>query len=319
MADKLLLPVLLLLVSLAGALILLRVDARRRTLAGRVSVVTGGQAAAEWDQGALHGIRVASSQQSNMVGRLKGLLKIPVDLPQANIVPVPLVFVIAGAAGVATFFISRLYFTSVIAIPEAIFSAGLVARGIFGWQKRRYANTLIKQLPDVIELLSATVTAGLPAVQGLRTIRDEMRTPSKEQFDQVMQEINFGASADAALLGMYQRTGVVEYSILAVTLGVQAKSGGRLVETVQTLAETIRSRLAIQARGNALAAEAKLSAYVIAAMPVVGGIVMSIIQPGYLDPLFYDPRGHTMLFVAVTMLIIGIFMMSKMIRASLSD
>src|SRR5258708_8570796 len=143
-------------------------------------------------------------------------------------------------------------------------------RAIFGWETRRYTMRLTRQLPDVIELLSSTVSAGLPAIEGLRNVAREMPTPTREQFERVVQEIGLGVTQDAALMNLHGRTGVTEYAILAVTLGVQARSGGRLVETVQTLAETVRQRLAIVARGHALAAESKLSAYVIAAMPVAG-------------------------------------------------
>ena len=314
-----LLPVMLLVGVLIVSLIVLRVDAQRRSLNQRVAVVAGGQAMPEWERETLQGIRVATRPRGSLVGRLISLLQIPVELPQANVMPKWLVFIVGAAGGLAVYFVARLYLSQPAAIGTALFCAVILVRAVFSWEKRRYAAKLVAQLPDVIELLSATVTAGLPAVQGLRTIRDEMIAPTKEQFEQVMQEISLGATADAALLNLYRRTGVLEYSILGVTLGVQAKSGGRLVETVQTLAETVRQRLAIAARGHALAAEAKLSAYVIGAMPVVGGIVMAVIQPGYLDPLFYDPRGNKMLFIAITLLATGIYIISKMIRASLSE
>ncbi|MBS0644472.1 MAG: type II secretion system F family protein [Acetobacteraceae bacterium] len=317
--GNLLLPTILLLVSLIGALILLRIDARRRMLVQRVGVVASGEAMPEWERETLQGIRVTTRPTHTLTGRVIEFLKIPVDVPQANIIPQWVVFGVGIAAGVFAYFIGRLYLSSPYAVAEGLFAALFLTRGIFGWQKRRYAAQLVKQLPDVIELLSATVTAGLPAVQGLMTIRDEIPNPTRGEFERVVQEITLGATADAALLNLYRRTEVVEYSILAVTLGVQSKSGGRLVETVQTLAETIRQRLAIAARGNALAAEAKLSAYVIALMPVVGGLIMTLIQPGYLNPLFYDPRGNVMLFLAVSLLLTGIYIMAKMIRASLSE
>lgn len=317
--GNLVLPTVLLLASLVGALVLLRIESRRRMLSKRVAVVASGEAMPDWERETLQGIRVASNRSDTLIGRLVGILNIPVDVPQANVVPQWLVFGVGIAAGLFAYFVGRLYLNTPYAIAEGVFCALFLTRGIFGWQKRRYAAQLTMQLPDVIELLSATVTAGLPAVQGLATIRDEMPAPSKQEFERVVQEINLGSTADAALLNLYRRTEVVEYSILAVTLGVQSKSGGRLVETVQTLAETIRQRLAIAARGNALAAEAKLSAYVIALMPVVGGLVMSVIQPGYLNPLFYDPRGNVMLFIAVSLLLSGIYIMAKMIRASLSE
>jgi tight adherence protein B len=77
--------------------------------------------------------------------------------------------------------------------------------------------------------------------------------------------------------------------------------------------------LAIIARGHALAGEAKLSAYIIAAMPFVGGALMSVLKPGYLDPLFFDPRGQFMLVTGIGLLLAGMFIMRCMIRGSLRE
>ena len=122
-----------------------------------------------------------------------------------------------------------------------------------------------------------------------------------------------GVPPEDALFALHRRTAVSEYAIFAVTIGVQIKSGGRLAETIQTLAETVRQRLAMAARAHALASEARTSAIILAALPFVAGALLSAIHPGYLDPLFHDPRGIRMLIIAVAGVVLGIWAMRQMI------
>jgi len=224
-------------------------------------------------------------------------------------VPVWAVYAVGIAGCLGDYLAARLYFSSYIALALGVVSGIALIRAIFRWEVRRYAGRLTKQLPDMIELLSSTVMAGLPAIEGLRSAAREMPSPTCEEFERVVQEIKLGTAVDVVLMNLYRRTGVVEYSILAMTLGVQARTGGRLVETVQTLAETTRQRLSMIARGRALAAEAKMSAYIIAVMPVAGGILMTLVKPGYMLPLLHDPRGNIMLLVAFGLLGLGSFIM----------
>ena len=318
MSATLVLPVVLLLLSLVGALVVLWIEGRRADLRKRVTKVAGNEPPAPEREDPL-GIRLAPYSKNRLVTLAMRLLRFPVDLPQAHVIPPWTAYTVAVAAGVAAYLIARLYFSPLMGAAEGLAASILILRGIFDSQTRRYVGRLTKQLPDAIGLISSAVVAGLPAAEGLRLVARESAQPTRDEFDRVVQEISIGGSPNLALIKLHERTGMVEYGILAVTLGIQARSGGRLVETVQILAETIRQRLAIAARGNALAAEAKLSAYVMAAMPVVGGILMSVIKPGYLYPLFFDPRGHTMLIIAIGLLLAGVFIMRRMIRGALSQ
>ena len=318
MSATLVLPVVLLLLSLVGALVVLWIEGRRADLRKRVTKVAGNEPPTP-EREDLLGIRLAPYSKNRLVTLAMRLLRFPVDLPQAHVIPPWTAYTVAVAAGVAAYLIARLYFSPLMGAAEGLAASILILRGIFDSQTRRYVGRLTKQLPDAIGLISSAVVAGLPAAEGLRLVARESAQPTRDEFDRVVQEISIGASPDLALIKLHERTGMVEYGILAVTLGIQARSGGRLVETVQILAETIRQRLAIAARGNALAAEAKLSAYIMAVMPIVGGILMSVIKPGYLYPLFFDPRGHTMLIIAIGLLLAGVFIMRRMIRGALSQ
>jgi tight adherence protein B len=121
------------------------------------------------------------------------------------------------------------------------------------------------------------------------------------------------------MFALYQRTGVTEYSIFAVTLAVQTTSGGHLAETIQTLADTVRERLTLASRAKALAGEGIVSATILCILPVVTGIALSLIQPGYLMPLFADPRGRKMFLFGVGALLAGVWTMRKMISGAVRE
>jgi tight adherence protein B len=141
----------------------------------------------------------------------------------------------------------------------------------------------------------------------------------KDEFIRVMNEIALGVSPQDALHAVYRRTKVPEFSIFAVTIGVQTRSGGRLAETIQNLAATVRTRLGMAARAKALAGEARVSAFILGSMPFVAGGALSLIKPGYLDPLFNDPRGHTMLTIAGVGLVLGILTMRTLIGSATKE
>jgi tight adherence protein B len=130
----------------------------------------------------------------------------------------------------------------------------------------------------------------------------------------MMDEIALGRPAEEALLNVHHRTHVMEFAIFSVTLAVQSKAGGRLAETVQTLADTVRQRVALAGRAKALAGEAKLSARVLASLPFLAALGLYLGRPDSLSPLFNDPRGRVLLSVGIVSLVLGILTMRRMIR-----
>jgi len=196
----------------------------------------------------------------------------------------------------------------------AIIAAIMVVRGLFGWQRRRLANQLFRQLPDTIEMVTSAVRSGLPVNEAFRAISREMPQPTAGQFAIVCNELALGRPPEEAIEGVYRRTQVAEYGFFAVTLGVQMKSGGGLAETLQTLGETVRQRVALAARAKALAGEVIFSARALSLSPfIVGGLLYSLNRQT-IDLLFYDPTGRTLLAYAGASVLIGNLVIRWMIR-----
>lgn len=223
---------------------------------------------------------------------------------------------LAGAVAAAAIF----YANSLLGFPilyvslAAVIVAGMVVRGLFGWQRRRLANQLFRQLPDTIEMVTSAVRSGLPVNEAFRAVSREMPQPTAGQFALVCSELALGRPPEEAVEGIYQRTQVAEYGFFAVTLGVQMKSGGSLAETLQTLGDTVRQRVTLAARAKALAAEVIFSSRALSLAPFVVGGILYKISPQSVDLLFTDATGRKLLAYALASVLAGTLVIRWMIR-----
>jgi tight adherence protein B len=228
----------------------------------------------------------------------------------------PAYVLLAGVIAAAAIFYanSLLGFSTLYVSLAAAIVAIMVVRGLFGWQQRRFANQLFRQLPDTIQLVTSTVRSGLPVHEAFRTISREMPQPTAGQFAIICSELSLGRPPEEALEDVYRRTQLAEYGMFAVTLAVQMKSGGRLSETLQTLADTVRQRVALAARAKALAGEVIFSSRALSCAPLIVGGLLYWINPQTVDLLFYDPTGRMLLAYAIASVIIGTLVIRWMIR-----
>ena len=228
----------------------------------------------------------------------------------------PAYVLFAGVIAAAAIFYANtlLGFSTLYVSLAAAIVAIMVVRGLFGWQQRRLANQLFRQLPDTIQLVTSTVRSGLPVHEAFRTISREMPQPTAGQFAIVCSELSLGRPPEEALEDVYRRSQVAEYGMFAVTLAVQMKSGGRLSETLQTLADTVRQRVALAARAKALAGEVIFSSRALSCAPLIVSGLLYWINPETVDLLFYDPTGKMLLAYAIASVIIGTLVIRWMIR-----
>jgi tight adherence protein B len=293
-----------------GWIALLSTMRRRRVLADRLdtTVVSGAPLRRARDRD----IRLSAQRRHRFAG-LANAFNMPVDLPLAHVIAPPLVFVLGALVAWGTFQLAAVIVPWAVALLAGVATGYGAIRMIFGWEITRYRSKLIAQLPDTIQLVVSATRAGLPVSESFRVLAREMLSPTKEEFQRVEAAMALGETPDEALLALHLRTGVPEYAIFAVTIGVQARSGGRLAETIQNLADTIRERLSVVGRAKALASEAKASAIIMGSLPFISATLMSILRPDQMRLLLYDPRGQHMLAVGIITLCLGVVTMRQLI------
>lgn len=250
-------------------------------------------------------------------GRLAWVCGYDPDRRAAYPIGVPLLLLLAAAVAVV---IDRLT-SSLLGVPLAparpLIWLGC-AQALFRRLHARHADRLYRQLPDTLLMIVRAVRAGIPLHEALRGVARESMEPTAHLFARISDQMAIGIRLDDALREAAARSGVAEYRFFAVALTLQAQTGGSLAETLDNLAEVIRKRVALRRRAHALASEARTSAYVLAALPMVTGLALSVLNYPYIRPLFDTPSGNHVLFAAIGMLgTAGItmrFMISKSLR-----
>ena len=223
-----------------------------------------------------------------------------------------------GGAGAAAYVGSKVV-GAAVAPALAAAAAAFFVRFLFRWEANRYQTQLFRQLPDAMGLIMRAIRAGLPMGEALANVARELASPSQEEFGQVVSNIAIGQPVDAALFGLAERSGLTEYYFFAVTVGLQAQTGGNLAETLENLADMVRKRVAMAGRVKALTAEARISAIVMSALPFVVGGVVTLIKPGHLDSMFETDLGFRLLLIGGTMLGIGIMVIRGLLKSALKD
>lgn len=194
----------------------------------------------------------------------------------------------------------------------------LLTRSFYGWFKDRLVATLFRQFPDALATIVRAVRVGLPIVDALRVVARETPEPTAREFATVVAQTAIGVPLADALREMAERNNLPEYRFFATALSLQSQTGGGLTETLENLADTIRKRVAAKMRGHALAAEARMSSYILGALPLVTGALLTATNPGYMEVMFTDPSGRNLLLFAAVLLTAGGWVMRTMIRKSLS-
>lgn len=170
-----------------------------------------------------------------------------------------------------------------------------------------------RQLPDALDLLARAVKAGHAFSGGLQMVADEFDDPIGGEFRQVLDEINFGVGVRDAMINLTERVDSMDLKFFVVAISIQLETGGNLAEILENSAHLIRERYKLYGRIRTLAAEGKLSAIILIAIPFFVGFAISIMNPGYINILFDDPYGRILIGASLFMMFIGIIAMKKII------
>jgi tight adherence protein B len=219
----------------------------------------------------------------------------------------------AGAASALAGIFTLVAFRSLWVAGVAFVIAGVGPFFLVRWRKRRRIQQLEAQLPDAIDLIARAVRAGHPLSAGLGMVAEEVSEPLASEFRITFEEQKFGLPFEEALRGLGDRVEVVDVKILITAILVQRESGGNLSEILETIAETMRSRFNLKRQVRVYTAQGRMSGYTLAALPILVGIVITVINPNYMQMLYHESVGRWMLAFAGILQVIGFLWIRKIV------
>ncbi len=183
-----------------------------------------------------------------------------------------------------------------------------------GLRRSRRRKAFNSQLPDTLQLMSGSLSAGLSLAQSVDTIVREGNDPVSSEFKRVLVEARLGVALEDALDGVATRFESKDFAWVVMAIKIQRQVGGNLAELLNTVSATMREREYMRRQVAALSAEGKLSAYVLGGLPPLFLLYLLVAQRDYVIVLFTDPRGWVMLALAAALLGLGAFWMSKLVK-----
>lgn len=185
---------------------------------------------------------------------------------------------------------------------------------VFNWFNNKRNGKLLEQFPDALSSIVRCVRVGIPMAEALRTVARDALEPTKAEFIILADKVAIGIPLDAALRELSSRIKLTEYQFFATALTLQARSGGGITQTLETLADVIRKRVGLKARGYALTAEARTSAMILVILPFVAGGGLFVMQRSYMDTLFDTSKGQSCLAAAILLMAAGMGTIQFMIN-----
>jgi tight adherence protein B len=178
---------------------------------------------------------------------------------------------------------------------------------------RHRLSAFEEQLPDVLMTMAGSLRVGQSFNHSMQTIVDEGLAPASEEFARVLAETRLGSSTEEAVTRMADRIDSPDLRFVLMSVAIQREIGGSLAELFQTVSDTIRQRQQFRRRVHALTAMGRASAYVLVALPFATALLITLVHPGYLAPLFQTTAGQVMTVSMLAMIVIGGVVLRKIV------
>jgi Flp pilus assembly protein TadB len=231
----------------------------------------------------------------------------------------PLHLAAVGIISVAA--VGSLAITAALSRAVILALCGAAAAGfpvlVVQFLQSRYQRQFLDAFPDALDLIVRAVRAGLPVPEAMEVVSREIRPPVSTEFKRLLDEFRIGTDMEEALQRAADRVRVPDFRFFVVSLLLQNQTGGGIADTLSNLSAIIRQRKALRLKARALTAEAQASALVLAAMPLVAGVGLFLINRELTRMLLIDPRGRFLLELAVASLASGIITMKFLIKRTL--
>jgi tight adherence protein B len=192
-------------------------------------------------------------------------------------------------------------------LPAAASPHAAVARM---WARRRFAQDIDEALPAFVTGIAAAIRAG--SSLSLAVMEADVDVPLDSAVLEATSRLRVGAPLEEALAAFADRAGTAQARIVTTALAIGHHSGGDLPRVLDALAEIARSRVRLAREIRASTAQARMSAWVVALLPVAFLFLTGAASREQARLLLGTPTGWALLGAGLTLEGLGILWMRRL-------
>lgn len=175
-------------------------------------------------------------------------------------------------------------------------------------------KTLEREFPAAIDLIVRGMEAGLPMMDCLALVAQESDPVIAHEFRVMLNEISIGMSVSQATARAVVRVPIREFQIFSIVIAIQSFAGGGITESLNVVADSLRSRARLREKISIMSSEARASALIIGSLPILVMLILFIMSPAYMKPMFDATSGRWALAIAAGWGLVGVQVMRTMIN-----
>lgn len=169
------------------------------------------------------------------------------------------------------------------------------------------------QISGALVIMANSMRAGFSFLQALEMVGKEMGDPMSSEVRRVLREMHLGVPTEEALINMGKRVGSEDFDMVITAILIQRQVGGNLAEVLGNISSTIRNRIQLASEVKVLTAQGKISGLLIGLLPIFICVAIFFMNREYIQILFTDPRGLTMLGIGLAGEIIGLLVIRRIV------
>ncbi len=198
----------------------------------------------------------------------------------------------------------------IIVVGSAILAFMLPKKVVRHLMKKRLEKFEL-QLPDALLMITGALRAGASLPIALESVVSDAAPPVSQEFDLLLREMRMGVDFSVALRNLETRVPLPDLLMVTSGMSLARDIGANLAETLESIGKTLRSKLQMEGKIRSLTAQGKMQGMVMAALPFFLMLVLNVMEPEAMAPLFNRWFGWITLAIVIVMDMIGYFFIKK--------
>jgi tight adherence protein B len=194
---------------------------------------------------------------------------------------------------------------SLVAAAAMLPLALALPRRYLGWLRNKRVAQLEQQLPDTLLMIAGALRAGASFPVALESTVHEATPPISQELDLLLREIHLGIDLEIAMRNVEQRIPVPDFLMVTAAITISREVGGNLAEALESVARTLRDKLQMEGKIKALTSQGRMQGIVMTCLPLALILVLRLMEPEAMAPLFGEPVGWATLGVIAVMEFLG--------------
>lgn len=203
----------------------------------------------------------------------------------------------------------------VVGALSVLLAVPLTLRVFVSWRYEVRVRRMIQQLPQLLDHTVRSLKSGRTLADAVLHGIDATDQPLKDGMSRIERNVQLGVSLpDAArdFAELYERD---EFHLFAIGLRVNHRYGGNASELMENLIKLIRDREQAGRQLRAMTGETRMTAVVLALLPISMAGYFLAVNPNYLLHMWDDESGKIMLSAAFALQATGCVVLWRMLRS----